>query len=808
MNRNLTDHLLAAAIAAAGCTASAASFLSFGHLDKDPLFLILMAVISFSLSLLFTMQTPMRRTMTAAVLLAAGLWVLWHWQEGFGNSFYAAANQFIEVLRDPYDLEIPLLDLPDPNIGTAPAVRAFGFAAAWIFAICSASDIGCFFSGMLSLLLTFCGFYFGVMPPLYWLILTAAYWMSLIAFCAGPVRSSRAALAAGVSVLIIAVILCTAVPRDRYIHPAVLSDLSEKIDSLAGTLFGSLFEGGSAFTDVLRGANARGKLGSADELRYTGHSIAEIDTVPVDSRMYLRSWVGSVYKNNQWHELPDADYTTVSDLFNGTKGEWYDQSAWLMEIIAQDPELQKELASYAGHPIDMDSLKQSFSVSSVNIDTKYYFIPYDTSFAARVFSYDRSPRGSYAKQYETYIWNVPVYALQQLVDRYNGNNRYMRTYQQLERIYRQFVYQHYMDVPEQSIARFSASFPIRKAKNTVEEAEWIAAVQQKLQHDFTYSRRPGRVPEGRDFVDYFLNDKKEGYCTYFASAGVLLLRAGGVPARYAVGLSADAKEIRSGTLEPNGLHHINLDDRHSHAWAEVYVNGIGWRPCEMTPGIGGSVPPIPLPTGENTPPDAQQNTAEEPPEPQTQKQPSDQEKKQDTDRKDQQNQKKDSTSPAPIPPVQQKDQFRNSGSTHSSPVLSILKFLAGAAAFLLACVFWCRSRLRPVTRLLAPVSETDDCKKRVLSLYAYTLRLISWRGLPLPGGSYRAWTKKIMQEKPFSRTDFGRFLNIVMKTRYSGLETERKDLEISIEIVHSMRTAAISGLRGFRKWSFLLFYRL
>ena len=42
-------------------------------------------------------------------------------------------------------------------------------------------------------------------------------------------------------------------------------------------------------------------------------------------------------------------------------------------------------------------------------------------------------------------------------------------------------------------------------------------------------------PEGADFATWFLQEAKSGYCVHFATTGTVLLRALGIPARYAEG---------------------------------------------------------------------------------------------------------------------------------------------------------------------------------------------------------------------------------------------------------------------------------
>lgn len=124
-------------------------------------------------------------------------------------------------------------------------------------------------------------------------------------------------------------------------------------------------------------------------------------------------------------------------------------------------------------------------------------------------------------------------------------------------------------------------------------------IAELVKNRCTYSLNPGPVPEGEDFVAYFLSENRTGYCVHFASAATALMQAMEFPARFVIGYSADIPEAEVWTDVPNSA---------SHAWMEVYVKGIGWLPVECTPGFptdsglvseGGNA--IPVPTATNRP---------------------------------------------------------------------------------------------------------------------------------------------------------------------------------------------------------------
>jgi len=80
---------------------------------------------------------------------------------------------------------------------------------------------------------------------------------------------------------------------------------------------------------------------------------------------------------------------------------------------------------------------------------------------------------------------------------------------------------------------------------------------------YKYETQVSSVPQGRDFVDYFLFDSKEGYCAYFASAMTVMARCVGIPARYVQGYYIGSDDVLTVTVTSGSAH----------AWAELYIDG-------------------------------------------------------------------------------------------------------------------------------------------------------------------------------------------------------------------------------------------
>ncbi len=163
----------------------------------------------------------------------------------------------------------------------------------------------------------------------------------------------------------------------------------------------------------------------------------------------------------------------------------------------------------------------------------------------------------------------------------------------------------WLEVPEQNletIQRFCKEAEIFGTKE-----EMIRKVIRYYQDEIPYTYRPGATPWRQDFVNYFLEKNKKGYCAHFASAATLIFRYCGIPARYVEGYAIDADEISEegkvladekyedyydgySEIGKTGVVSQNVTDADAHAWVEIYMDGKGWTPIEVTPSSGEEEP--------------------------------------------------------------------------------------------------------------------------------------------------------------------------------------------------------------------------
>ena len=140
--------------------------------------------------------------------------------------------------------------------------------------------------------------------------------------------------------------------------------------------------------------------------------------------------------------------------------------------------------------------------------------------------------------------------------------------------------------------RFSAN-QIATAPDGVQGKVIPAAFLESVAYrDFAadvYTRLP-ETPRNRDYVNFFLLENHKGYCMHFATAGTILARHLGIPARYCEGYLVDSEVLNSASIR-DGRYVVNVPNKKAHAWCEFYVDGYGWLPFEMTPGYTAELQP-------------------------------------------------------------------------------------------------------------------------------------------------------------------------------------------------------------------------
>ncbi len=141
--------------------------------------------------------------------------------------------------------------------------------------------------------------------------------------------------------------------------------------------------------------------------------------------------------------------------------------------------------------------------------------------------------------------------------------------------YKKNVYEKYLDKGEYSERVNDFIKDIYEGADN--DFERLLLLEKKLRnYEYTLSPReiPSSVKSKEDYLDFWLFESGEGYCTHFATAFTLMAREMGIPTRYVQGYRAEVKEVEATVVKNNNAH----------AYAEAYIDGFGFVSFEPTPG--------------------------------------------------------------------------------------------------------------------------------------------------------------------------------------------------------------------------------
>ena len=149
--------------------------------------------------------------------------------------------------------------------------------------------------------------------------------------------------------------------------------------------------------------------------------------------------------------------------------------------------------------------------------------------------------------------------------------------------YNRYVQANYLNVPDGLPSLEAAVQVIQDENGDLSVSPWVAQIQNILWETCTYQKdNLESVPDGSNVIEDFFGRQRKGYCTHFASAGVMMLRMAGIPARYVTGYVIWPDDFKADSASDGYM--ADVTGYRGHAWVEVYNASQGiWVPVDMTP---------------------------------------------------------------------------------------------------------------------------------------------------------------------------------------------------------------------------------
>ena len=338
-----------------------------------------------------------------------------------------------------------------------------------------------------------------------------------------------------------------------------------------------------------------GDLRQADTFQTDQEKLLRV-TSSQEKNLYLKAFVGGVYTDGEWIQMPDSEY-------GGTDAGMLQ---WLKDKNF-DPLTQSADYYRIGKDKNIEANKVKIDVNGASRD---YF--YTTGSLKKVLQGKVKEKKDY-KMLTTGLNGERQYIFSEMsgsrpseltvADSWiqNPKTKKQKEYQEAEAVYRKFVYEHYTTADKTMYRLINRIFWEDYDSESDGIYSALTQIRTKLKEEYDYTRTPG-VPKSGDILRWFLEDSRSGNAMLYASAAVEAFRVHGIPARYVEGYYVSSTDIAA---SQDG--HVLLSGEDAHAWVEVYFDGIGWLPVDVTPGYYYDV--AALQKMVNTPDQVQKNVA-------------------------------------------------------------------------------------------------------------------------------------------------------------------------------------------------------
>lgn len=338
----------------------------------------------------------------------------------------------------------------------------------------------------------------------------------------------------------------------------------------------------SAFDEVCYGHDSlpEGDLAKAPSMNTIveeDHGLnVTVEKAPSDD-LLLKGFVGAKLDGTKWSALNHESY----------EGGWRGLFGWLSRqglVPAEQRSAYDDAQQAAGRGVT-GSLVVNVDASTAN--RRYVYAPYTMSNlngASAQLDLDGSILGGPfgARTYRIDMDDVPTASV--LSDTsWLANSQ--SSYAQAESVYSAFAKEGYLDIDdenEKAVEKLIFNEKGWDKKATTSKQAVVSRVRTMLETLASYTESPKYPSQDKPFAEWFLSDAREGNSAYFATVATLAFRSQGIPARYVEGYRASTDQM-SGAASVGST--MLLEASEAHAWTEIYLDGQGWTPIEVTPGF-------------------------------------------------------------------------------------------------------------------------------------------------------------------------------------------------------------------------------
>lgn len=445
--------------------------------------------------------------------------------------------------------------------------------------------------------------YFGLVPNFFYSAAVICSWFAAVAAEAAelPVSgkdrrrsaynkvSGQSALTAAAAALLCLAVAGAGVYNSGFERPDSMKNFRREFSRYMSTFSWDKFKNDlTALNPInpgLSGATNHGRLGRTDEITFTEENMLSVTLPKRADNVYIRGFIGSDYTGNSWTECHDNKELSQG-LSNVTSGF---ETEGLQPLFFDGYNIEDVMETGSDNRV---YYPENIFIEKKGANAETVYLPYFITPASAAGITVQDDRPLDGDNIPVEVYGVSTAQQRDFLSRHTfdedvfvdlfdftlGDDALYND----ELRYREFVRENYLDITPE----FTAAKAIYgDAEFTGLESE-LYAIRKWLGDNCSYDLAAGRLPFGKDFAQYFITESRKGSCTHFATAAALMCRYRGIPARYVEGYVIKTEDFPQSAKTGENVT-IALTDERAHAWIEVYLDGYGWLPYEMTPGYAG-----------------------------------------------------------------------------------------------------------------------------------------------------------------------------------------------------------------------------
>ena len=280
--------------------------------------------------------------------------------------------------------------------------------------------------------------------------------------------------------------------------------------------------------------------------------------------MYLRGFTGCTLEGDIWKPVDTAVLAQNQELLY-----WLNENAF------------HPAAQYAAASVGTEGETGDVLIQNIGACGAYQYVPFSLQDTGNLQAENLNEDSIFSNGERTYRYCTVTggkQGIEQVLKHLQTSDEAsVLEYRRAESAYRSFVYRNYLKVPEGVTGTLGKYWDAIASDYGSRENLTLPQAQDCTLRFLDRCFPEGGTPETMELP----LTKAEGTSFQYATVAAMTLRYYGIPARYAEGyVISEAMASAAQAGEP-----LTVDGSCARAWVEVYQDGIGWIPMELTPGL-------------------------------------------------------------------------------------------------------------------------------------------------------------------------------------------------------------------------------